>query len=99
MHNNGILITVSDNGCGISKEDYGRIFTKFFRTETARNIDPAGNGLGMYIVQAIVKEAGGTVWFESEVGKGTNFHVIIPLAGMKKKQGVKGLVSETYNPS
>jgi PAS domain S-box-containing protein len=99
LHNNGILITVSDNGCGISKEDYGRIFTKFFRTETARNIDPAGNGLGMYIVQAIVKEAGGTVWFESEVGKGTSFHVIIPLIGMKKKQGVKGLVAETYNPS
>jgi len=92
---NELLITVSDTGCGIPKEDYGKMFTKFFRSQDARTIDPNGNGLGMYIVKAIVEEAGGKIWFESEEGKGTSFYVTIPLAGMKNIPGIKGL-TESY---
>lgn len=88
----GLVITVADTGAGIPKEEQGKIFTKFFRSDVARKIDPNGNGLGMYIVKAIVTAAEGTIRFESEEGKGTKFYVTIPLMGMHKKQGAKGLV-------
>ncbi len=91
-----LLIEVQDSGCGIPPEDSAKIFSKFFRTETARKIDPNGNGLGMYIVKAIVEQAEGKVWFKSEVSKGTTFYVILPISGMKKKPGAKDLI-ESYS--
>lgn len=86
-----ILLSIADSGCGIPAEDQSKIFSKFFRTEPARQIDPNGNGLGMYIVEAILKETGGKVWFTSKVDKGTTFYVTLPLSGMKPRPGVKGL--------
>jgi signal transduction histidine kinase len=50
----------------------------------------------MYIVKAIVTAAEGKIWFESEVGKGTKFYVNMPLMGMRRKEGAKGLV-ESYS--
>jgi PAS domain S-box-containing protein len=88
----GLAITVADTGAGIPLEDQNKIFSKFFRSDVARKIDPNGNGLGMYIVKAIVTAAEGTIRFESEEGKGTKFYVTIPLRGMRKKEGAKGLV-------
>ncbi len=52
----GLLLEISDTGCGISYSDQGKIFNKFFRTESAKTIDPNGNGLGMYIVYAIMQQ-------------------------------------------
>jgi signal transduction histidine kinase len=45
----------------------------------------------MYIVKAIVESSGGKIWFESAENEGTTFHVLLPLAGMPKKGGTKGL--------
>ncbi len=52
-------------------------------------MDPNGNGLGMYIVKAIVDGTGGKIWFESKEGQGTTFYVTIPLSGMHKQNGIK----------
>lgn len=96
LRDNDLLITISDTGVGIPPKDGQRIFGKFYRTEAARNMDPNGNGLGMYIVKAIVDVAGGKIWFSSKENEGTTFYVIIPLTGMKPKAGARGL-AESYS--
>jgi len=90
--NQDILITVSDNGYGIPKNQQKNIFTKFFRADNARIKDPNGTGLGLYIVKSVLDHSGGKIWFESEEDKGTKFFVSLPLTGMRKKAGEKGLI-------
>jgi len=86
-----MLIKVWDTGYGIPKEQQSKIFTKLFRADNIQKIDPQGTGLGLYIVKSVLDQAGGKIWFESEEGKGTTFYVTVPLTGMKKKEGIKGL--------
>ena len=88
---NQLYIRVSDNGYGIPKAQHGKIFEKLFRADNVRQKDTEGTGLGMYIVKAIVESSGGTISFDSEENKGTTFHVYLPLAGMQKKGGMRGL--------
>ena len=88
---NSIYIRVSDNGYGIPKGQHGKIFEKLFRADNVRQKDTEGTGLGMYIVKAIVKSSGGKIWFESEENQGTTFHVMMPINGMPKKTGARGL--------
>lgn len=96
MQKGFVQVCIADTGCGIRKPDQDKIFTKFFRTDAARNIDPNGNGLGMYIVKAIIDAAGGKIWFTSIENKGTNFYVKIPLKGKPKKGATKDLVTSNY---
>lgn len=77
-----ILITVSDTGCGIPKNQQDKIFTKLFRADNVREKDTEGTGLGLYIVKSIVEHSGGKIWFESEENKGTTFYVTLPLTGV-----------------
>lgn len=88
---NNLYIRVSDNGYGIPKSQHNKIFEKLFRADNVRQKDTEGTGLGMYIVKAIVESSGGRIWFESEENQGTTFHVLMPLTGMIKKTGMKGL--------
>ena len=68
-----VLITVTDNGMGISKEAAKKIFVPNFTTKTS------GTGLGLAICKGIVENAGGQIWFESEAGRGTTFYISLPL--------------------
>ncbi len=88
---NSLYIRVSDNGYGIPKAQHAKIFEKLFRADNVRQKDTEGTGLGMYIVKAIVESSGGKIWFESEENHGTTFHVMLPLGGMPKKSGMRGL--------
>ncbi|MFA7302754.1 MAG: CHASE4 domain-containing protein [Candidatus Paceibacterota bacterium] len=74
-----LLITVTDTGYGIPKNQQDKIFTKLFRADNARAKEVEGTGLGLYIVKSVVEHSGGKVWFESEQGKGTTFFAAIPL--------------------
>jgi two-component system NtrC family sensor kinase len=70
-----VRIRVSDTGSGIEAKDIDKIFEPFFSTKGTR-----GNGLGLAIVWGIVEGHGGRLTVDSEVGKGTTFTVLVPLA-------------------
>lgn len=74
-----IEIIVKDSGIGIDESAQHDIFTKFYRAQNAKRAEPNGSGLGLYIAKTIVEAHHGSIWFESEVGKGTEFHVELPV--------------------
>jgi two-component system phosphate regulon sensor histidine kinase PhoR len=75
-----IVLSVSDNGIGISKEDLPRIFERFYRADKARTAENIrGTGLGLAIVKHVAQLHGGHVEAESELGKGTTIRVVLPV--------------------
>jgi two-component system phosphate regulon sensor histidine kinase PhoR len=75
-----IVLSVSDNGIGISKEDLPRIFERFYRVDKARSHDSVrGTGLGLAIVKHIAQLHGGHVEAESELEKGTTIRILLPM--------------------
>jgi signal transduction histidine kinase len=68
----GVYVTVGDTGRGIAQEDINRIFEPFYTTKKK------GSGLGLMIVQRIVRDHGGRIELESHVGKGTTFRLWLP---------------------
>ena len=69
-----IVVKIEDNGSGISKEYLPYIFESFYRTDSSRNSQTGGSGLGLSIVKKIINEHGGKTWAESEVGEGTSIY-------------------------
>ncbi|MFA6476301.1 MAG: ATP-binding protein [Candidatus Paceibacterota bacterium] len=86
-----IVVSVSDSGIGIPAGQRDKIFSKLFRADNARESETEGTGLGLYIVQSIINQSGGEVWFDSVENKGTTFYLRFPIGGMKKKEGSKTL--------
>ena len=77
----GIRVVVSDNGPGLSPEDQEKIFERFYRADPSRvRVDGEGSGLGLSIVDAVMKAHGGTVSVVSELGKGATFTLFFPVA-------------------
>jgi two-component system, OmpR family, sensor histidine kinase KdpD len=74
---NKVRIAVRDQGCGIPKEDLGRIFDKFYRVQSAENV--LGTGLGLSISKNIIEAHGGHIIAESILGKGATFIVELPI--------------------
>ncbi len=72
-------LSVSDEGIGIPAGDQADLFNRFYRAQNVSTRSYGGLGLGLYITREIVELHGGRIWLESEVGKGTTFHVTLPL--------------------
>jgi two-component system, OmpR family, phosphate regulon sensor histidine kinase PhoR len=81
---NGIRFTISDNGIGMSKDSLKHIYEKFFRVHTGNRHDIKGFGLGLSYVKAMVDAHGGKIMVKSEIGKGTNFTILLPYKHQKK---------------
>lgn len=75
-----LVITASDNGIGISKEDQKKMFEKFYRGANAVQMIPDGTGLGLYIVKHFITLHGGTVAVKSAEKKGATFIITLPVA-------------------
>ena len=83
-----LTFAVQDSGIGIPKNDMPRLFEKFYRGTNREALDQRGTGLGLAIVKSIAERHGGKVWVESELGKGSIFHLQIPLTQPKESQRV-----------
>jgi len=77
---NTVFVTVSDTGIGIPKDEQDKVFEKLHRAKNAQASVPDGTGLGLYVVKTVVERVKGTITFESVEGKGTTFHVTLPVA-------------------
>ena len=73
-----IITHIEDNGIGIPKPEQGRIFEKFFRSETSKVAQIQGTGLGLFITKELIEKMGGKVWFITENDKGTRFSFRLP---------------------
>jgi PAS domain S-box-containing protein len=80
VHDKQAAIRVTDTGIGIAPDDQVRLFEKFYRIKRRDTADIPGTGLGLAIVKSIAERHGGRVWVESELNKGSTFHVLLPLA-------------------
>ena len=89
-----IVLTVTDSGIGIPREQQAHVFEKLFRADNAMKSDTDGTGLGMYIVKSIMQAIGGEITFVSDEGKGTAFTVRFPNTGMPTKAGTRTLVGK-----
>lgn len=78
------VITVTDQGIGIAKEHLNNIFNQYFRVSEGQG-KAEGMGLGLYISKEIMEAHGGKIWAESEVLKGSSFHLEIPLDKRRSK--------------
>ncbi|MBC1969235.1 HAMP domain-containing protein [Listeria marthii] len=75
-----LVITVSDNGSGIAEEDIPYLFERFYKVDKARKRGKAvGTGIGLAIVKNIVEAHNGKISVESELGKGSDFIITLPL--------------------
>ncbi len=79
-----IECVISDTGIGMAPQDTDQIFDNFYRAENARMINSKGTGLGLAIVKRIVNNHNGTISVESELGKGTAFHLRFPIMATVK---------------
>lgn len=75
------VLSVADNGPGISPEDQEHIFERFWRADKARTRSRGGTGLGLAIVASLVEAHGGSIAIASQAGQGTTFTVRLPIAG------------------
>lgn len=73
-----VLINVTDTGIGVSPEDAGHIFQKFYRVDNSQTRQIGGTGLGLYLVKQRVEAMDGRVWVESAFGDGSTFYVSLP---------------------
>ncbi|MDA0735336.1 MAG: HAMP domain-containing sensor histidine kinase [Chloroflexi bacterium] len=86
-HRNRVIVAVVDQGTGIAPQELEHIFAPFYRSVRPEMQRVSGVGLGLYVVENLVKMMGGAVSVESELGRGSTFYVSLPT---KEEQSVLG---------
>jgi signal transduction histidine kinase len=80
VQDGAVHVAIADQGMGIPEDMLESIWERYTRVESDRTRGIQGTGLGLPIVRQIVTMHGGRVWAESEIGRGSVFHVVLPLA-------------------
>lgn len=78
VNHNMLIFQIQDSGIGISELNQRKVFDRFFRVDNTKSKNNKGTGLGLSIVKSYVTELGGSIQVQSELGKGTQFEVLIP---------------------
>jgi len=78
--NNDYLISVTDEGIGVSPEYFDHIFERFYRVRNTASRQYSGIGLGLFVAKAIVEAHGGHIWLSSNQGAGSTFYFTLPMA-------------------
>ena len=73
-----MILSISDQGLGIPKQNLPKIFDRFYRVDRARSRAQGGTGLGLAIAKEIIKQHNGFIWAKSEYGKGSTFTIVLP---------------------
>ena len=81
-----LMVSVSDDGIGVPSEDREKIFERFYRAGNRSEVNVPGTGLGLAIAREIVDKHGGKIWLESQLGKGSTFHFVLPVAGRETNE-------------
>ncbi|MDK0932605.1 HAMP domain-containing sensor histidine kinase [Clostridium perfringens] len=78
LKDNKVIISIEDQGIGISEEDLKYVFERFYRADKSRTRATGGTGIGLTIVKSIVSSHGGEIKLESKLGEGSKFTIILP---------------------
>lgn len=92
-----LVVSISDQGKGIPKQELEKIFDKFYRIERSDARQTYGSGLGLYISIKLIQAMGGTLWAESRVGHGSTFYISLPLAGQSHPPQVSSQISRSLS--
>lgn len=94
-----LVFSVSDTGMGIKAEHLSDIFTEFKQIKDSLREKSAGTGLGLAICKKMVEMMGGRIWVESEYGRGSRFHFVIPLKETVGRKRPPVVLPETLDRS
>ena len=75
-----IVFACRDNGIGVSKKDFEKVFSKFYRSEEAMGINSLGSGLNLFITKSIIDLSGGKIWFSKNKKAGMTFYFSLPVS-------------------
>jgi two-component system, OmpR family, sensor histidine kinase SenX3 len=84
------IVRVADTGTGIPLRDQARVFERFYRVDEGRSRDQGGTGLGLAIVKHVADLHGGHVSLSSQLGEGSTFTIVLPLAHHRDTRGAEG---------
>lgn len=76
-----VYISITDQGVGIARDDFDKLFKKFSRIENDLSLQVGGSGIGLYIDKVLIELHGGKIEVESELGKGSTFTIYLPQTG------------------
>jgi two-component system sensor histidine kinase BaeS len=79
LSDNNAVVSVTNFGSWIPKEDLERVFDRFYRLDQSRNRDHGGSGLGLSIARSLMQAHGGRIWAESVEAKSTTFYISLPV--------------------